>query len=90
MPVYAVRDPVTIRGDLTVHGNMITVRSRTSFAPLDHRGLVSLSDVIGVEPIYRGNLVLDGSLILLALPGDRPFRFAVTGCIKAMGEVCLD
>ena len=91
MPVYAVKDSVSVRGDLTVHGNLISVRSQDTFARLDHPGLISLSDVVGSE--HAGHLVLDGSLMVLAFPRNGegpPPVFAVRGCIKARAEVILD
>jgi len=85
MPIYIVRDAVTIRGKLTVHGNLITARRKESL--VHFANLLPLADLIGSAPIYEGAVSVDGSLIVPAYGGSP--AFAVGECIAAMGEVDL-
>ena len=87
MPVYIVQSAVTIRGNLTVRGNLITARTKDSLAHFVGVAL-PLADLIGSAPVVEGPVAVDGSLLVPAY-ADSPV-FAVGGCIAAMGEVTLD
>ena len=84
---YRVEHSVTIRGNLTVHGNLIIVRRKDAMSGLKAMDVTPLAEYLGTQnPVYQGDVTLRHHLVIPAYAGH---TFAVGGNIMALTEIIL-
>jgi hypothetical protein len=63
MSNYLVNADLTIRGNLTVNGSVIYVKSQQDWNSVNNSTLKNLTDLTGQIADYNGNLVIENNLV---------------------------
>ena len=89
MTNYIIDTNLTITGNLTINGSIINIMTQKAYDNYNKTNLKSITELVGHNDIYDGDLNIENNLICINFGNDIP-NLIVNGCCTSLDFITLD
>lgn len=86
---YIIDKNITITGNLTVNGSIISIMTKKDYDNYNKSNLKSITELVGHNDIYDDDLTIENNLICINF-GDTIPNLIISGCTTTPNVITLD